>query len=204
MHALMYYLAFCVNKETLHASSRISSLSTRTSLNHSIKIFAFSFMFHENSPQITSSSLLIHSFFLCRSKANQKSLISRLRRLMCSRVYAIFVLSWNLLSEASMRKNYIRTWVLYTLRAVLFFSAARNIQPQLPCGRPTDTDDDDVVYWFFSSFFSVRVSNLSLAYFPTLLMSRNPQGFAGFPQIKGKAHYEKFMQSACGIIIHQK
>lgn len=53
MHALMYYLAFCVNKETLHASSRISSLSTRTSLNHSIKIFAFSFMFHENSPQIT-------------------------------------------------------------------------------------------------------------------------------------------------------
>lgn len=171
MHALMYYLAFCVNKETLHASSRISSLSTRTSLNHSIKIFAFSFMFHENSPQITFfySLLLIHSFFLCRSKANQKSLISRLRNdetsnVMCSRVYAIFVLSWNLLSEASMRKNYIRTWVLYTLRAVLFFSAARNIQPQLPCGRPTDTDDDDVVYWFFSSFFFL----LEFPTFPSL------------------------------------
>lgn len=43
---------------------------------------------------------------------------------------------------------------------------------------------------FFPPFFSVRVSNLSLAHFPTLLMPRNPQGFVGFPRIKGKAHYE--------------
>lgn len=187
MHALMYYLAFCVNKEILHASSRISSLSTRTSLNHSIKIFAFSFMFHENSPQITFYFILFSSstlFFMPYEgepkityfPSSSFDVFSRLRNI---RSFRSFDEKKKTTSELEF---FIRCAPNYSSQQLVTFNLNYRADD-----RPTPMTTMSFID-FFPPFFSVRVSNLfprSLSHFAE--MSRNPQGFAGFPRIKGKS-----------------